>query len=76
MHFSQLEKGDFVVFLRMEAARQRVNFQLDCLLIELRIGLALKKGEIKGRCFTRRAKVTRELEKLHSDSYLSRREKI
>lgn len=51
MHFSQLDKGDIVLFLRMENVRQRMEYSLDSLLLKFKINLQLNKGRLKALCY-------------------------
>lgn len=44
MHFSEVEKGDFVMLMRMENVRQRVSYSNDRLLAETLITMELKRG--------------------------------
>lgn len=51
MHFTELEKGDFVVFLRMEGVQQRLTFALKKLVSELRLAIVTRKADILKRCY-------------------------
>lgn len=51
MHFTELEKGDFVVFLRMEGVQQRLTFALKKLASEVRLAIVTRKADILKKCY-------------------------
>ena len=76
MHFSEVDKSDFVVYLRMENARQRVCYPLDSLQNQLSMALLERRSEIEARCYEERCRQIRALEKQHGERFILRRTTI
>jgi hypothetical protein len=73
MHFSELEKGDFVVYLRMEGAQQRLTFELTRLKNEVELSIMGRKAEILKTCYEKRGAKIKAIEKAQGEKYISRK---